>query len=611
MKFEPEDAQILKKIGVTTLLDLALLLPKSWEDLSVSQEPKYGECSVEIETKSMRCTASMLSVTAFCKTWEREIRVNIFNALPWHYGAFKGGKTLRIHGRTSEFGGIWQFNNPKIIKDFGGISTHYKTALKDGKVAFLIQKYVNSDSLIQSGLSQSEAENIASLQKCDAKSVDLLANLSARPDLLASLKFAEIYNYMKKLRAKKLEFAGFLLKLNDISKWLESLPFRPTNDQIAALDDIRSDFMGKIATKRVIMGDVGSGKTLVMLGAALLIYPQKAIIMAPTSILAEQIYTEALRLLPDFMNIILIKKGERDVNFQNANLIIGTHVLLYRTLPSAPLVMVDEQHRFGSNQRAQIDTLTSNGEKHAHFLQFSATPIPRTLGLIQSNIVKFSFLKQIPYEKRIHTIILQNSGFASLLTHLRYQIAIGKQAAIIYPLVEESENIAYQSISEAASFWFSHFKRVFVTHGKDKNKEQIISEFAQNGDILLATTIIEVGISLPRLSTIVVVGGERLGLATLHQLRGRVGRNGGEGWCYIYTKLKEPPQRLIEFAQTLDGFKVANLDLKNRQAGDILGGTLQHGATFNFYEMEEEIAQAAKNRLENVKFKNEGEFTLD
>ena len=116
--------------------------------------------------------------------------------------------------------------------------------------------------------------------------------------------------------------------------------------------------------------------------------------------------------------------------------------------------------------------------------------------------------------------------------------------------------------------------------------------------MLLTTTVVEVGISLPRLSIIVVVAPERMGLATLHQLRGRVGRNGGSGWCYLFTKLKEPPSRLLEFAKTLDGFKVAGIDLKNRQSGDLLDGSIQHGATFKFYDYEEDIADAAKKRLE-------------
>ena len=447
------------------------------------------------------------------------------------------------------------------------------------------------------------------------------------------LKFVEIYNYLKKLNAKKTHFKAPKIKLFDISEWLKNLPFTPTLDQLNAIADLRADFSGEEAVRRVVMGDVGSGKTLVMLAAALSVYPGPALIMAPTSILAEQIYAEATRLLPDFMRVLLVKSGDKP-EFDGINLIVGTHVLLYQSLPAVPLVMIDEQHRFGSNQREKINALASGGlgqdpqldaaegefdgseqtnltaiepekrnkqtktadETRAHVVQFSATPIPRTLSMIQSSFAEFSFLRQMPFEKHIHTQILQSADFGELLAHIKSQIAKGKQVAVIYPLVEGSESSNYQGLEEAQGFWRANFANVYVTHGKDKEKEQVLREFRGCGDVLLSTTVVEVGISLPRLSTIVIVGAERLGLASLHQLRGRVGRNGGSGFCFLFTKLKNPPSRLREFCQTLDGFKIAEIDLKNRQSGDILNGAFQHGATFEYYDYEEEITQAAKDR---------------
>ncbi len=409
------------------------------------------------------------------------------------------------------------------------------------------------------------------------------------------------------------------------------MPFAPTTDQLNAIADLRADFSGEEAVRRVVMGDVGSGKTLVMLAAALSVYPRAALIMAPTSILAEQIYAEATCLLPDFMRVLLVKSGDKP-EFDGVNLIIGTHVLLYQSLPAAPLVMIDEQHRFGSNQREKINALASGelgrdlqldeaddkfkdgeqsnlteivlknrqakkaDETRAHVVQFSATPIPRTLSIVQSSFAEFSFLKQMPFEKHIHTQILQSADFGELLTHIKAQIAKDKQVAVIYPLVEGSESSNYQGLEEAQGFWRANFANVYVTHGKDKEKEQVLREFRERGDVLLSTTVVEVGISLPRLSTIVIVGAERLGLASLHQLRGRVGRNGGSGFCFLFTKLKNPPSRLREFCETLDGFKIAEIDLKNRQSGDILNGAFQHGATFEYYDYEEEITQAAKDR---------------
>lgn len=626
MKFEPADRAQLAKIGVTSLLDLALCLPKSFEDTTLSQEPREGRVCAGVElTNVARARGGILSATAFCKEWNTSLKIVIFNAKAWHFGAFKRGKEMIISGVCSRAFGGWQVINPKIITKTGEILPRYKSALKDDALKKLIAKYVNLGALINEGLRENEAKFLTDLQEANENSVRILALLKAQisgrsenlgADKIAEissenfsgrnfelksgleiLKFVEIFNYLKKLSSKKTHFNSEKVEIFDISDWLKTLPFTPTNDQLNAIADIRSDLLSDEAKRRVVMGDVGSGKTLVILAAALMIYPKTAVLMAPTSILAEQIYGEAARLLPSFVCVRLVKSGDKDVDFTGVNLIVGTHALLYQDLPASPLVMVDEQHRFGSNQRGRIEEMVSSPQFRANFVQFSATPIPRTLSLIQSALVEFSFLRETPFVKRIHSQILKSENFGALISHLRAQISQGKQAIIVYPLVENSENFHYQSLNEAQGFWLENFKNVFITHGKDREKERVLREFRQSGDLLLSTTVVEVGISLPRLSTIVIVGAERLGLATLHQLRGRVGRNGGEGWCFLFTKLKNPPERLREFCATTDGFKIAQIDLKNRQSGDILDGTLQHGATFEYYDYDEEITRLARSRV--------------
>ncbi|MCZ6159036.1 ATP-dependent DNA helicase RecG [Campylobacter ureolyticus] len=592
------DKKELDKLGVKTLIDLALILPKNFEDLTLSHFPNEGDNTVLIECKFMLNKGSFLSITAFCVTWNLDIRVIIFNARPWHYGAFKNGKKIYITGKSSFYNSTWQFTNPKIITKIGEILPKYKLSLKDDKITSLIEKYLNKDGLLSEGLNEFEAEFLLKLHQKSKESIKLVKNLELDNNSLKMVKFIEIFNYMKKLSKKKFNFPAKKIEIYDISSWIKTLPFTPTNDQINALNDVKNDLLSCVAKRRVVMGDVGSGKTLIMLGASLMVYPQTAILMAPTSILAEQIYNEALKLLPKFMKIMLVKSGDKELDFKDINLIVGTHALLFQPLPKANLIMVDEQHRFGSNQRQKINNLTKDGKFKAHFLQFSATPIPRTLSLIQSNIVEQSFLKQMPFKKDIKTIIINKDGFFDMIKHIKDEISKGKQAIIVYPLVEESQSSNYQSLNEGSTYWYKNFKNVYLTHGGDKVKEEILKEFRDKGDLLLTTTVVEVGISLPRLSIIVVVAPERMGLATLHQLRGRVGRNGGSGWCYLFTKLKESPSRLLEFAKTLDGFKVAGIDLKNRQSGDLLDGSIQHGATFKFYDYEEDIADAAKKRLE-------------
>ncbi|QKF92468.1 ATP-dependent DNA helicase RecG [Campylobacter sp. CCUG 57310] len=600
MKFKPGDKEILNKIGVFTLLDLSLKIPKSFDDTTITQSPKDANVSIEVVIKNSYRQSGILHILAWCESWEQNVKIIIFNAKSWHFGAFKTGKQIYINGKCSFAFGSWQITNPKIITKINEIIPKYKLSLRDDRFKELASRYVTIENLLAEGLNESEAKFLSDLHKSDHNSAHLLENLDKGSHGLEILKFVEIYNYLRKLSAKKTDFASEKVETFDISPWIASLPFKLTDDQKNAIADIRLDLSGDKAKRRVVMGDVGSGKTIVILATALSVYPKAAIVMAPTSILAEQIYDEAVRLLPRFMNIKLVKSGEKELEFEGVNLIIGTHVLLYNELVKSPVVMIDEQHRFGSNQREKINQLVRDGQNYAHVIQFSATPIPRTLSMIQSSFVEFSFLKQMPFKKTIHSQILQSGDFERLLNHIRQEIAKNKQVVIVYPLVEISESSSYQSLSEAQDFWLKNFKNVFITHGKDRQKEQILREFRQSGDILLSTTVVEVGISLPRLSTIVVVGAERLGLATLHQLRGRVGRQGGEGFCFLFTKLKNPPERLREFCATLDGFEIAQIDLKNRQSGDILGGVFQHGATFEYYEFEENLTAAAKNRLEKI-----------
>jgi ATP-dependent DNA helicase RecG len=187
------------------------------------------------------------------------------------------------------------------------------------------------------------------------------------------------------------------------------------------------------------------------------------------------------------------------------------------------------------------------------------------------------------------------------LVKIREEIAAGNQVLLVYPLVEQSEMIEYQSIDEARVYWEKNFDDVYVTHGKDKEKEQVLFDFRENGKILVATTVVEVGISLPRLTTVVIVGAERLGLSTLHQLRGRVSRTGLKGYCYLYTN-KSKSERLDEFVNTTSGFDIANLDLKFRKSGDLLKGANQSGVQFRFVDLveDEEIVKSVKRDLNIV-----------
>jgi ATP-dependent DNA helicase RecG len=341
------------------------------------------------------------------------------------------------------------------------------------------------------------------------------------------------------------------------------------------------------------MGDVGSGKTVLILASAMIAYPSRSVLMAPTTILANQIYEEATKLLPKEVRVTLVTNKAKKEDLSGYDFIIGTHALLHRELPSFDLVMIDEQHRFGTKQRYLLESVGATETTRPHFLQFTATPIPRTMAMIESNFVNYSFLRQTPFVKDIDTLVIRKEEFQPLIEHIKAEVANEHQVIIVYPLVEESEAINYQSLEEARGYWESNFDKVYVTHGKDKEKEQIIEQFREQGNILLSTTVVEVGISLPRLTTIVIVGAERLGFASLHQLRGRVSRNGLKGYCYLFTKTKES-ERLEEFAKTTNGFEIAELDLQYREGGDLLSGNIQSGREFKWVDLSQDEALIAQ-----------------
>lgn len=203
--------------------------------------------------------------------------------------------------------------------------------------------------------------------------------------------------------------------------------------------------------------------------------------------------------------------------------------------------------------------------------------------MIESAHIDVSLITSTPYKKDIDSKVIHKSDFKDLLEHIKSEIAKNNQVLLVYPLVEQSEVLEYQSIDESRSYWEKNFDNVYVTHGKDKEKEQVLLDFRERGDILIATTVVEVGISLPRLTTVVIVGAERLGLSTLHQLRGRVSRTGLKGYCFLYTNQKES-KRLEEFVTTTNGFDIANLDLKYRKSGDLLKGINQSGSQFRYVD---------------------------
>ena len=602
LECDPIDKERFKKIGVGTLLDLALLLPHSYENTTLTPAPLLEQINtLHVKVLSLKQSPKVFQISFYAKAWEMPLDGVIFAAKPYHKALFKVGSELYINGKISYNSGRLQMVQPKIVTAINMLIPKYKTPLQNKTVIGLVERYLTLDTLLNEGLHVNHAETLLRLHRPSAKEASAFGSLGYSDAILNVLKYVEIYNYLKKLSTKKVSFPSCAKLDGDEQPFIASLPFRLTLDQQKVIGEIKRDFLGENAAKRVIMGDVGCGKTMVILSSVMMAYPKKAILMAPTTVLANQLFEEAVKFLPLHVKTILVtQEAQSKENLEAYDFIIGTHALLYRELPSCALVMVDEQHRFGTKQRALLSALVSKQAWHPHYLQFSATPIPRTLSMIQSSLVDFSFIKMLPYPKDITTKVIAKKDFKALVEHIKSEIALHHQCIIVYPLVEESEMINYQSIDEGRGFWEKHFEGVYVTYGKDKNKEEILKAFKEEGNLLISTTVVEVGISLPRLSTIVIVGAERLGLASLHQLRGRVSRNGLKGYCYLYTNITQS-ERLEKFSQTLDGFEIAELDLEYRQGGDVVGGVIQSGKKLVWFEMgsDEEILREAKQRIES------------
>ncbi len=590
-----EDAEKFRRLGSGSLIEFALLIPSSFEDRRLSGELVHNApCVIDATVERVTRTPKTLKITFFAHQLEETIEGVIFHPKPYMAHAFTHGQRGYFIGKSMWEQGRWEIIQPVKITQIGSLVPVYKTQLRADVMRRLVQKYISVGRLCDEGLPEKISRQI---YECHFPKIPKPLDEDQRH----ALKFAELYDYMSRLRRKRRYHPTRFQGSGDVRAWSKTLPFALTDDQKKTIGEIGEDLRKDVSARRMIVGDVGSGKTMVILASVVMMRPYRSILMAPTTILAAQLFEEAIKYLPG-LRIALVTNATKKTPLDSYDFIIGTHALLYRDLPEAGLVMVDEQHRFGTAQRHALSRLTDN-DTPPHYLQFSATPIPRTQAMIDSAHIDVSLIRQTPFTKNIATLLIGKSEFPDLLTHIRSEISQNHQVLIVYPLVEQSETIGYQSIDEARGYWEKNFQNVYVTHGRDKEKEAVLLEFREKGSILLATTVVEVGISLPRLSTVVIVGAERLGLSTLHQLRGRVSRTGLQGYCYLYTNKSGKNERLEAFTGCMSGFDIAALDLKFRSSGDLLLGSIQSGKKFRWADLGEDevIVDAVKKWLENEK----------
>ncbi len=419
------------------------------------------------------------------------------------------------------------------------------------------------------------------------------------------LKFEELfYNQLKLLRSNTLRqeaIRGFVFnKVGDVfnSFYKDHLPFELTNAQKRVVKEIRIDMGSGKQMSRLVQGDVGSGKTLVALLSMLLAIDNgfQACLMAPTEILAKQHFETISELVkPLHLHVALLtgssKTKERRVLHQSLetgeiHILIGTHALIEDTVvfKNLGLVVIDEQHRFGVAQRGKMH---KKNVQPPHVLIMTATPIPRTLAMTLYGDLDTSIIDELPPgRKPITTMHFMESQRLRLIGFMKEQIALGRQVYVVYPLIQESEKLDFQNLQHGYDCLVDDFKppqyQISIVHGKLKpqEKELEMQRFInKQTQIMVATTVIEVGVNIPNASVMVIESAERFGLAQLHQLRGRVGRGSDQSYCVLMTSYKlgaDSKLRMETMVRSNDGFEISEVDLRLRGPGD-LDGTQQSG----------------------------------
>lgn len=568
-----------------------------------------------------------------------------FNGKKYIYDSYKVGTEYIVFGRPTIYGGRFQFTHPDIDKadelvlSEMGMQPYYMTTEKmknSGLQSRGVERVMKTLlDKIPSPMPETLPPFITGpLHLCSRDEAMRHVHYPHNPDEMQRarlrLKFEELFyvqlNILRYASDHRRKYKGYVFphvgeQFNTFYK--QHLPFQLTGAQKRVMHEIRADMKSGRQMNRLLQGDVGSGKTLVALMSMLIAIDNgfQAAIMAPTEILAEQ----HLQTIRDFLGDMPVRtelltgvvKGKRREEVLKGllsgevNIVVGTHALIEDTVKFSQLglAVIDEQHRFGVAQRAK---LWSKNDNPPHVLVMTATPIPRTLAMTIYGDLDVSVIDELPPgRKPIQTIHKFDTQMTSLYQGIRQQIRLGRQVYIVYPLIKESEKIDLKNLEEgfdALREVFPEF-RMSKVHGKmkAKEKEEEMQRFVSGEtQILVATTVIEVGVNVPNASVMVILDAQRFGLSQLHQLRGRVGRGADQSYCILVTnyKLSEETRKRIDImCQTNDGFEIAEADLKLRGPGD-LEGTQQSGIAFDLkiadIARDGQIVQLARDEAQKI-----------
>ena len=611
----PNRVKLLNKLNIYTLRDLITYFPRNHEDRSIAK--KIAECAdgetVLIKatalTKITEIRARRLSIYRLVVNDESSSCVITWFNQKYLKDKFKVGETYTFFGKIENKGGTFEMKSPVFDED--GVDKNTGKIVPIYPLTSRLSQNVLR-KIIESGIDEVYGNLEESIPDYILQKYRLLGINEAYKNIhfpLSNSDFIRAKNRLVFEELLALQLALFRLKegqkydekgikfdtnikMQDV---IDTLPFTLTNAQKRVLNEIDKDMEKDTAMNRLLQGDVGSGKTVVSIVAAYKAVKSgyQAAIMAPTAILADQHLKNFTKMLEPFgircellvssvtkknKELILerLKNGEIDI-------LIGTHALLEDNVvfKNLGLVVTDEQHRFGVKQRATIVAKGNNPD----VIVMSATPIPRTLALILYGDLDISIIDELPpNRKKIETYAVGKDMEERIVAFVKKLIGEGRQAYIVCPLVEDSDDMDLKSVTALAEKYktevFSEY-RVEYLHGKMKAKEKddIMQRF-KNGeiDILISTTVIEVGVDVPNASIMIIENAERFGLAQLHQLRGRVGRGEYKSYCILKNEghSKVCKERMKVMCQTNDGFIISEKDLELRGSGDFFG-TAQHG----------------------------------
>ena len=608
----PKTAERFEKLGILTLSDLLCHYPRRYLDFSkpysIAEAPADTECVVKAEVfakpggRILPGGRRMERITAGDDVSSLEI--TWFNN-PYAAQKLELGQEYYFQGIVT--GGMLrrQMVNPQVRTDAQVKSSPFEAVypqtegLTSSAIAKCVRQLLPHAELLPDPLPSEMLKKYRLLSKDDAiRAIHCPATEEEAFAARRRLIYEELLVLQLGIGRMKNHGAastGAPMKKADASPFWESLPFSPTGAQRRAVEEILTDMSGETSMNRLLQGDVGSGKTLVAAAAiwACIRAGYQAALLAPTEILASQHAENLNRLLSPFgMRVALLTGGMKAaarrttlaaIRDDEADLIVGTHAILSEGVEFARLglAVVDEQHRFGVRQRGLLAEKAAN----PHLLVMSATPIPRTLGLLMYGDLDISILDELPPgRKPVKTRCITGKKRADLYGFLDREIDSGRQVYIVCPAIEDAGGSglnAVKSYYEDIAKAYLPDRRVGLMHGKLKPKEkaEVMDDFKSGRlDALVSTTVIEVGVDVPNATVMVIENAERYGLSALHQLRGRVGRGAAESWCFLVSdNASESVQKRLKFlCSTSDGFAVAQYDLETRGPGDFFGSR-QHG----------------------------------